>query len=177
MSAEFSPRNQMKPKHASDEDILRALPIYDHLGMTEDQLATICRELWDCDPVIARHRDRITEREQAIVEFQRREDEHDAEVSRIENEENKLKAELRRLDTLKREVRGAAAGMRYHVKRSKDDIRVAESSIVKRKRQLYYNEAQKRLRALGKQLKLGRGGRAQNGHGSAVITHENPQTP
>lgn len=156
----------------SPEEAVATLPVYDHLGMTEDQLLEITRGLWDCDPVLAKHADNIGRYERSIAEFTERAQQHYAEVQAIELEQDKLKAELRRLDTMRRETRGKAASMEFHAKLSADRIRQTLTSISKRRRQLYLAEAQRRLRQLGKELKLGRGSRAKRGLPTQVLPIE-----
>ena len=82
--------------------------------------------------------------------------------------------EDKELDTLRREARGQAVSYKFHAKLAFNRIREAGAAITKRRKQLYLSEAQRRLRALGKQLKISKGTRALAGKPTAVVPLNDP---
>lgn len=141
------------------------LPIFPHLGMTEEELGTICEEIFRSDPVIARYLERIEHLAKLASEHDARVHELTKELNGIEGQEDELKAKLKHLDTLRRELHGNIAHTKYHSMLAVTRSTQSEKAIEKRKRQLYLDEAKRRLRLLGKELKLGIGTRSKQGTG------------
>lgn len=133
------------------------LPIYPHLGMTEDQLAEICEELFLADPVIAKWLQSQVDYRAKIENYHERERNFELDIDKLVEQIERLTGEIRALDEQKRVIRGAIANMVYSRKMADCRIREADKSIEKRKRQLYLSEARRRLAALGKEMKLGIG--------------------
>jgi hypothetical protein len=151
-------------------------PIYPHLGITEAELVEICEALFADDPVLAKHLARAADFEVKILQYEEREREHHAEVDRLTGVEDDLRAEMKKIGTMKAETHGLIAGMKYHIKLAKERIKQCGTSRETRKRQLYMHEVRRRLGILGKELKLGIGGfRAGKGLGTAVYDRPAPK--
>jgi chromosome segregation ATPase len=152
---------------------MKDFPIYPHLGMTEDELAGICEELFTGDMVLQSRIEAITDYESKIAHYEERVTDHHKEVNRLEDRIDEINAELKAASRMKAETHSLIAGMKYHIKVATARIKTAHNSIERRKRQLYLSEARRRLSSLGKELKLNIGRRAAKGLGAAVIDKPN----
>ena len=159
-----------------------SLPIFPHLGMTEEAFDAICQELFDADPVLAGHKTREVEYLQKSRDYEQRITALKEEVNRFDLEAAELEGRLKAITRQKRETLGQVASYTHHIKIAGSRAREAVVSHARRQKQLYMSEARRRLGRLGKELKLGVGGyRAGRGRGTEIIDkepkHETQTTP
>lgn len=152
-------------------------PVYEHLGMTEVEMAQICDALFADDGPLLKHQSRIETLQFNIEDYAKREEGFVGQVRDFEAREDELRAELKKIATMKAEMHGLVAGMKYHQKLAKHRIRETETQIDKRKKQLYLHEARRRLSMIGKELKLNRGPHRPDPVILTIPRHETNPTP
>lgn len=134
---------------------------FPYLDLTEADLLRIVEE----DKVTRDNHFRITEFEGKIVVYQERIDGHQQQLDKLADQKSELEAQLRAVDTQSREIRGAITSDRYHIQLAKRRITERKSAINRRRKFLYRDEINRRLRRLGREFKLGVGRRGKSGEG------------
>ena len=128
----------------------------DYVQLSEEEVLG----LFQTDAPIAQARRRIVEQQEKIREYAERDEQHRAAIDKLDDEEMDLLAQIKVLDTQRREIKGLIEGNRYHAKLAERRILQSEMKIAQREKKVVQHELEKRLKTIGRELKQNVGLRA-----------------
>lgn len=138
----------------------------DYIQLSEEEVLA----LFKTDAPINEARFRIEELRALIVKLGERDEAIKMEIDKLDDDETTLRAQIKALDTQRRELKGLIAGNRYHKILSRKRISEREQAISRREKQIVQYEIEKRLKVIGRTLKANVGKRAvyqgRGGHSS-----------
>jgi hypothetical protein len=113
--------------------------------------------------VVAELRDKITKSEETIAKQLERKAAAEAEASRIEDKMADLRGEMRALESALGVARGEKSGATHHIRLSERRISEIRSRIGHFVKKILLSEGERRIRSMGKTIRMNVGKRSKGG--------------